>query len=29
MSAPIHPLYINGAWREGSEGALADQPRHR
>jgi len=24
MSAPIHPLYINGVWREGSEGGLAD-----
>jgi len=24
MSLPIHPMYIDGAWREGSEGALAD-----
>ncbi len=24
MSVPIHPMYINGAWREGSDGDLAD-----
>jgi vanillin dehydrogenase len=24
MSAAIHPMYINGAWRMGSEGAIAD-----
>ena len=24
MTTPIHPMFINGAWREGSEGGLAD-----
>jgi acyl-CoA reductase-like NAD-dependent aldehyde dehydrogenase len=24
MSVPMHPMYINGAWREGSDGELAD-----
>ena len=24
MSVPIHPMYINGAWREGSDGELAE-----
>lgn len=24
MSAAIHPMYINGAWRQGSEGGVAD-----
>ena len=24
MSTSIHPMYINGAWRQGSEGDLAD-----
>jgi vanillin dehydrogenase len=24
MSVPIHPMYINGAWREGSDGDLAE-----
>jgi vanillin dehydrogenase len=24
MNAPIHPLYINGAWREGCDGGIAE-----
>jgi vanillin dehydrogenase len=24
MSVPVHPMYIDGAWREGSDGDLAD-----